>query len=180
MKRVRRSVVALAFSTQCAAALAQGAVYESKDKAGPVFSDKPSPGAVVVDVPPPNVVELPKVAPAAPPPPAAAPSYRSLAVVSLADGGTVHTNTGAFDFSARSVPLLRATDRIRVRLDGRLLPASFHSTSLRVAASDWPSATGEAYHTLQLVIVDPVGAVLIESKPLRFYVHRASVAGGNR
>jgi hypothetical protein len=160
------------------AATAQTPIYESKDKAGPVYSDKSSPGAVAAELPPPNVIQVPAIAPPAPPPPmAAAPAYRSLAIVSLANESTVHSNTGAFDFSARAVPALRASDRIRIRLDGRMLPASFRSTLLRVTESDWKGAVGTQRpdHSLQLAIVDAQGRVLIESLPVRFYVQRTTV-----
>ena len=164
-----------------ARAVAQTTVYESKDKAGPVFSDRPSSGAAVVAVPPPNVVAGPKPAPtpavAAQPPVAAA--YRSLVIASPADGATVHTNTGEFSLSARLNPALRPDDSLRIRLDGQLLPSSFRATGLRITAADWQAAANAASveHSVQLLVVDAQGAVLIESAPVRLYVHRASVAG---
>ncbi len=177
-----RWIVAAALAAHAVVALAQGAIYESKDKAGPVFSDKPSPGASVVDLPPPNVIQSPQIAPASPPPAVAAAPYRSLAIVSPASEGTVHTNTGAFDVSARAVPALRGGDRIRLSLDGKRLASSFRSVNLRIEESDWLQAAGaeRADHTLQIAIVDKQGAVLIESAPVRFYVHRATAGGGRR
>jgi len=47
---------------------------------------------------------------------------------------------------------------------------------LAAAASN--IADGE--HTLQAAIVDKAGAVLIESEPVRFYVHRATVGEVHR
>jgi hypothetical protein len=170
--------VAVALAAASVAAMAQTSIYESKDKAGPVYSDKPSPGAVAADLPAPNVIQVPAIAQPAPSPPmAAAPVYRSLSIVSLANESTVHSNTGAFDFSARTVPALRASDRIRIRLDGRMLPSSFRSTLLRVTESDWKAAVGTQRpdHSVQLAIVDAQGRVLIESLPVRFYVQRATV-----
>jgi hypothetical protein len=181
MRRVVRWWVAAALAAQVGGLLAKSTVYESKDKAGPVFTDKPAPGAAVVDVPPPNVVESPRIAPVQPPASARpAPAYRSLSIMSPADAGTLHTNTGAFDISARISPALRAGDRIRVRLDGNLLPLSSGSPRLRVSEADWQAAADPASveHSLQLAIVDKGGAVLIESAPVRFYVHRASAARG--
>ena len=159
--------------------LAQTTVYESKDKAGPVFSDKPSPGAAAVDLPPPNVVAGPKPAPAAPPPPVVAPPYRSLVIASPVNEGTVHSNTGEIDLSARLNPALRPNDRLRIKLDGQLLPSSFRSTRLRIAAAEWQADANasSAEHTVQLAVWNERGTVLIESAPVRFYVHRASVAG---
>lgn len=173
-----RALVALAIVLPWALAPAQTTVYESKDKAGPVFSDKPSPGAAVVDLPPPNVVQGPTIVPPPPRPAAAPPPYRTLAIASLADGATVHTNTGAFGFNARVEPALRANDRIRIRLDGNLLPATFRTTSLRIGELDWQTAAraDAVEHTLQLAIVDMQGKVLIESAPIQLFVHRATVA----
>lgn len=175
----RRIAVALLAALGSGVSLAQTTVYESKDKAGPVFSDKPSPGAAAVALPPPNVVAGPKPAPVAPPPPVVAPPYRSLAVASPANEATVHTNTGEIEVSARLNPALRPNDRLRIKLDGQLLPSSFRSTRLRIAAADWQAAANASSveHTLQLTVVDAQGAVLIESAPVRFYAHRASVAG---
>lgn len=172
----------VALGAHCALAVGQATVYESRDKAGTAYSDKPSPGSREVDLPPPNVVELPKATPPASLPAAAAPLYRSLSIVSLANEATVHTNSGAFEFSARSVPAMRASDRIRIRLDGRLLPAAFRSTNLRVSESDWRSAPGgeRPDHSLQLLIVDTQGRVLIESAPVRFYAKRSTVKGHAR
>ena len=176
---MRLTVVALLTALGSALALAQTTVYESKDKAGPVFTDKPSPGAAVVTLPPPNVVAGPKPAPVVPPPPVVAPPYRSLFIASPANEGTVHSNTGEIELSARLNPALRPNDRLRIRLDGQLLPASFRSTRLRITAADWQAAANasSAEHTVQLAVLDAQGAVLIESAPVRFYVHRASVAG---
>lgn len=177
-----RCFVAAALGAHCALAAGQATVYEARDQAGAVYSDKPSPGAKAVDLPPPNVVELPRATPPATLPPAAAPLYRSLSIVSLANEATVHTNSGAFEFSARSVPAMRASDRIRIRLDGRLLPAAFRSTNLRVSEADWRSAPGgeRPDHRLQLVIVDAQGRVLIESAAVRFYAQRSTVKGRAR
>ena len=159
------------------AAVAQTTVYESKDKVGPVYTDKPVPGAMPSDLPPANVIETAKpAAPMRPSAQASAPAYRSLAVASPTNEDTVHTNTGAFDFTASSVPSLRAMHRIRVKLDGRLLPTSFGSTSLNVSEADWQMAASaeSATHSLQLAIVDAQGAVLIESAPVNFYLRRAT------
>ena len=164
------------------AALAQ-TVYESKDAAGPVFSDRPSPGAVPVQLPPPNVVSPPPMQPAPAPatPAAAAPAYRRLAIVRPAAQDMVHSNTGAFDISARLSPRLRPEDRVRVLIDGNPVPTLFRSTSIRISEQDWrAAATGDSgEHTLQLAVVDADGRPWIESEALRFYL-RGVAAGGRR
>lgn len=163
----------LGFSAQCWAQT----VYESKDKAGPVFSDRPTQGAKPVDLPPPNVIQtppLPKQGAAA----AAAPGYTALTIAAPAAESTYRPNTGPLDVSAQSTPALRARagDRIRVKLDGTLLPGSYSSAKLRIGEQDWQAAAStDRQHTLQLQIVDRSGAVLIESAPVAFYVQRATV-----
>ena len=165
-----------------AAAWAQSTVYESRDKSGKVYSDKPTPGAEPVDLPPPNVVSMPQPAPVAPPAPASAPAYRSLVFVSLTQGGTIHSNTGAFDFSVRAAPALRSADRFRISLDGTLLPGSYRSPNLHVSEADWGRAarSDNVEHTLQVAIVDGEGKVLISSDTISFYAQRATVGGRRR
>jgi hypothetical protein len=183
MKAVIGFSAALLAAAWCATGAAQGTVYESKDKAGPVFSDQPSKGAKPVELAPPNVIETPRTPPARPAPAAAAPKYSSLAIASLANEDTVHTNTGEFDLRVRSVPALRAAagDRFRVTLDGKALAKGYSSTRIRITEADWQAAAGsDAKHTLQVAIVGPAGAKLIESAPVSFYAHRATVRKSHR
>jgi len=163
-------IVAAVLAGQCAAAVAQTTVYESKDKAGPVYSDRPASGATLVELPPPNIIGRPTLAPVAPPPQPSAPGYRSLAIVSPAEQATLHSNTGSLDVSVRADPRLRASDRVRVTLDGHLLSPSFRSTSLHIGESQWQGAAiGDSVeHTLQVAIAGGQGKVLIESAPVRF------------
>jgi hypothetical protein len=174
---------ALLAAAWCAPCAAQGTVYESKDKAGPVFSDQPSPGAKPVELAPPNVVGPQRTPPARPAPAAAAPKYSSLAIASLVNEDTVHSNTGEFDFRVRSVPALRAAagDRIRVTIDGNPVATTYSSGKVRVSAADWQAAAnGDALHKLQVAIVSPAGARLIESAPVSFYMRRATTGGERR
>lgn len=144
-------------------------VYESKDKEGPVFSDRPSPGAVPVDATPRNIVSPPVVQPA--------PTQRAAATQDM-----VHSNTGAFGISASLSPPLRPNDRIRVLIDGNLVPTVFRSTDLRISEQDWRSTAvgADGEHTLQLAVVDADGKPWIESEPQRFYLRGAAVGGRRR
>jgi hypothetical protein len=175
----------LAAAAGSSGAVAQATIYESRGKDGPVFSDQPSPGATPVTVGPTNVVQSPK-APAKPAPAAdAAPpaSYRSLAIAAPQDRGTVHTNTGAFDVSLRISPGLRSGsgDRVVLVLDGATLPKTYRSTSIRVTENDWRSADAAgSMHTLQALVVDSAGRVLVESSPVLFYAQRTVVGSGRR
>lgn len=183
MRQFRKGTIAMLLSVAAGVACAQ-TVYESRDKAGPVFSDKPSAGSTPVTPSPPNVVSMPvpqvpapAVAPAVAPPP-----YKSLVFVSIGEGGTIHTNTGAFEFTVRAVPALRSTDRYRIQLDGRELPGRYRGTNLRVSEADWRSAARDqdVQHALQVGIVDADGNVLIVSDAISFFAHRATVGGGRR
>jgi len=171
-----RLPVAIMLAIASALATAQSTVYESKDKAGPVFSDQPSPGATPVELGPPSVIQTTPV-PRQAAPAATAPYYTALAISSPENEGTIHSNTGAFDVSVHLQPALQSArgDRIIVRLDGRPLQRRFSSVRFGVTESDWQSAANadNAEHTLQVVVLDKTGAVLIESAPVKFYAHRA-------
>lgn len=176
-------IIAAVLAAQAAAALAQ-TVYESKDKAGPVFSDRPSAGAVPVELPPPNVVSPPvaKPTPDAPAASASAPAYRRLVIQRPAEQDMVHSNNGAFDISASLSPPLRPSDRVRVMIDGTLVPTVFRSTKLHISERDWQSAAvgSNSEHTLQLAVVDGDGKPWIESAPVRFYLRGVAVGGKRR
>lgn len=164
----------------CTLAAAQ-TMYESKDQSGAtVFSDKPSPGAKPVDLAPPNVIQSPPLPRQAPAPAAAVPAYRSIAVAVPADGGTVHSNTGAFAVTIKISPALRASagDRIRLSLDGNVLPTAYASRKINLTDADWATdtaANSEVQHTLQAAVVDSNGTIKLESAPVSFYVRRATV-----
>jgi hypothetical protein len=176
-----RWMMAAALAVQAMAPLAQ-TVYESQDKAGPVFSDKPSPGAKPLQLEAPNVVSPPAATPAPPQPVAGAPAYRRLVISRPANQDSVHSNNGAFGISAQLSPPLRPSDRVRVLIDGNLVPTVFRSTNLRITPSDWQaSALGDrGEHTLQLAVVDANGVPKIESPIVSFYVHHAAVGGTRR
>ncbi|HYK14847.1 MAG TPA: hypothetical protein VEW70_12750 [Burkholderiales bacterium] len=176
-----RPAIAIVLSTWSALSSSQTTIYESKDKAGPVFSDQPSftdqpSAAKPIVVPPPNLSQGVRPPPQ-PAPSAATPPYSMLTISTPADGDTIHTNTGAFDIRAQSTPALRAAkgDRIRVKLDGNLLAASYRSGRISLTAADWQAAAENVDHTLEAAIVDTAGNVLIESAPVKFFAHRATV-----
>ena len=94
----------------------------------------------------------------------------------------IHSNTGEFGISANLSPPLRPNDRVRVLLDGNLVPTVFRSTNLRLSLADWQSAAlgSNGEHTLQLAVVDADGKPWIESEPVRFYLRGAAVGGTRR
>ncbi len=176
-----RWILAATLAACTLAPLAQ-TVYESKDKSGPVFSDKPSPGAKPLQLDPPNVVSPPAATPSPPPPAASAAAYRRLVISSPANRDSLHSNDGAFGISARLSPPLRPNDRVRVLIDGNLVPTVFRSASPRITAADWQAtALGDrGEHTLQLAVVGADGVPAIESPVVSFYLHRAAVGGKRR
>jgi hypothetical protein len=177
---------------QALPATAQTTVYESMDAQGNVvFSDKPSPGARAIDLPPPNVIQTDPLPPptekAAPTPGAikksnddadTTPVYSSLAIASPGEQDSIYTNTGAFDVTLKIDPDLQTEqgDVIRLKLDGTLVPQQFSTPTISISSADWAaSATDDTAHTLQAAILDKKGKVLIESSPVTFYAHRATV-----
>ena len=164
-------------------------VYESKDNAGPVFSDKPSPGATQVQLEQPNVVNTQQSGQSQAQqqqqqqqPTAAAPPYRRLVILRPANQDALHSNDGAFGISAQLSPPLRPNDRIRVLIDGNLVPTVFRTANPRITANDWQAAAlgDRGEHTLQLAVVDANGVPAIQSPVVSFYLHRAAVGGTRR
>lgn len=159
---------------------AQGAVYESKGKDGPVFSDQPASGARPLDLPPLNVIEQAPLPPQDQMPDAAPAPYSQLTIVSPANGSTIHTNTGAFNIRLQVNPALRVRrgDTLRVKLDGNPLAQGYSALAIHITEADWTSAatSDNVQHSLQAAIIsNQDGSVLIESAPVRFFVHRATV-----
>lgn len=68
-------------------------------------------------------------------------------------------------------------DTILVKLDGKQLTQGYDRIEIHVSAKDWARAAnpGSIEHRLQVAIADRTGAMLVESTPIRFYAHRASV-----
>jgi hypothetical protein len=180
---MKRLPLAVLLTTWCALCAAQGTVYESRDKAGPVFSDQPAPGSKPVQLGPANVIDVGPAGPGAGP---AAPvaAYQSLTIAVPVDGATIHSNTGEFAVRVRAKPSLQSSqgDGIRIKLDGNLLSRTYSSSRFRITATDWQGAANpnNVQHTLQAAIVNSGGAVIIESAPVSFYVHRATVDNARR
>jgi len=125
------------------------------------------------------VIEVAPTRPQEAAPTAPASGYTSLVITSPGHNGTIHSNTGAFEVGAEVRPALRAAqgDVMRARLDGIPLAQSYASANFRVTEADWRAAANpdNVEHTLQVAVVDGSGTVLIESAPIRFYAHRATV-----
>jgi hypothetical protein len=175
MKRAVSFAAALLWAWSVAAA-AQDQIYESTGKGGvPEFSGQPAPGSKEVTLPPPNVIDTdPAPAPVAPR--EVLTGYSQLAIVSPAEQGTMHTNTGAFDVQVAVAPGLNAGDVFVVTLDGSALPGRYRSADIAITEEDFDSFAADAVqHRLEVAVVDASGNVVIRSGPVNFYVHRATV-----
>lgn len=161
-----------------ALAMTQQTIYESEGTAGPVFSDRPASGAKTIPLPPLNVIDAPPVPkPAAQESVAAPVSYSQLAIVSPGDEDTIHTNTGDFDVKLQVEPSLDPAggDVIVVKLDGKPLPQRFSTAAFHIGESDWSRPFTESVeHSLQVAITNGDGGVLIESVPVKFFMHHAT------
>jgi len=173
-----RIILSVLLALWPALTMAQQTIYESKGAAGPVFSDIPGSGTKTVPLPPVNVIDAPPLPKAAARESVAAPvSYSQLAIVSPGDEDTIHTNTGDFDVKLQVEPSLNPDggDVIVVKLDGKPLPQTFSTVAFHIGASDWSRPFTESVeHSLQVAITNRDGGVLIESAPVRFFMHHAT------
>lgn len=69
-----------------------------------------------------------------------------------------------------------------VSLDGNLLKTRFRGTNLRIGSADWTAAvdSGVSQHTIEQVVVDTGGTVLIALSPVTFYVRHATIVRERR
>jgi hypothetical protein len=176
--------LAILMMTVSVSSMAQPTVYESKEQDGAtVFSDQPSPDARTINLPPSSVIQsdLPPLQTQSISDADTTSTYNSITIAFPKDQGGVHTNTGAFDASVQIEPELRTNmgDRIHVKLDGTLLPESYSSNNIGITETDWQNAANanpdNGSHTLQARIINKEGKSLIESAPVTFWAHRATV-----
>jgi len=154
-------------------------VYESKGEGGRVYSDRPLPGGKAVELPPLIVVKPPPKA-AAPLPeggaeavtPAAAPRYRSLAVVFPEAGGTVAANYATFEVRLAADPALQVErgHAFTLTLDGRPVPGRFTGNDIQVPPAFFGDVVpaGVQRHVLEAAIVDSGGVVLQRAEAIDF------------
>lgn len=102
--------------------------------------------------------------------------YTRLAIATPLDEATIHDNRGTVPVHLVVAPPLDAADgdRIRVRLDGRVLPIAWARPDFALEDVD------RGAHTLQALVTDARGIILAESAPIDFYVWQASRLFPNR
>ena len=176
--RPASGVIAILAAALSCVAVAQAQVYESKEKSGVTeYSDVPSSGSKEVTLPKPNISDapLPSVQMQKPAP---ADAYSQLSIVSPAQEGTIHSNTGQLSVSVSVEPALNSGrgDRLVVKLDGTTLPQRYASTNIEITPQEFAGAAShDTAHQLEVAVVDASGKALISAAPVKFYMHRATV-----
>ncbi len=174
-----------------ATALAQG-VYVTPGKSGPVFSDKPLAGSREVTLKPLNVVPPVETPPAkavtkeaktgrlaeeAP-----APSYRSLAIVSPENNGSVVGNSSHFEMRLFADPplLLGEGHVFVVRINGRTVERRFTTPEFIIPPEFWEYGYVPADQSMQIEasIVDGSGQILMRAAPVVVYTRQIYVRPG--
>ena len=178
--------VVLAFAG--ATAVAQG-VYMTPGKSGPVFSDKPQAGAREVTLKPLNVVPPVEAPPALPvtkeaktgrlPEEAPAPSYRSLAIVSPENNGSVAGNSSLFEVRLFADPPLSVGEGhvFLVRINGRTVERRFSAPEFVIPPEFWEYGYVPADQSMQIEasIADGAGQILMRAAPVVVYTRQIYV-----
>ena len=165
-----------------ATALAQG-VYVTPGKSGPVFSDKPQAGSREVTLKPLNVVPpvepipAPAVAPDAkagrPVQDAPTPPYRSLAIVSPENNGSVVGNSSLFEVRLFADPPLSVGEGhiFLVRINGRTVERRFTAPEFVIPPEFWEYGYVPADQSMQIEasIADGAGQILMRAAPVVVY-----------
>lgn len=102
--------------------------------------------------------------------------YTRLAIVVPTDEATIHDDRGMVPVHVVASPPLRAAagDRIRVRLDGWVLPVAWSRPAFALEDVD------RGAHTLQALITDPRGIILAKSAQVDFYLWQGSRLSSGR
>jgi len=93
-------------------------------------------------------------------------AYRELTVISPEDGGSVRSSPGTVPVFVTVAPVLRKGDYLKVILDGSVLGKKYYHTVLQLETVD----RGE--HRLGIAVYDKNGKKLLESKTVKFQLHR--------
>ena len=179
---VSKLMVVVVLALAGATAIAQG-VYMTPGKSGPVFSDKPQAGSREVTLKPLNVVPPVETSPApavakdakagrqaeeAPPP-----SYRSLAIVSPENNGSVAGNSSLFEVRLFADPPLSVGEGhvFLVRINGRTVERRFTAPEFVIPPEFWEYGYVPADQSMQIEasIADGAGQILMRAAPVVVY-----------
>ena len=184
-------IVSFVLMAKSAVVLAQG-VYVTPGASGPVFSDKPRAGSKEVTLKPLNVIPPVETAPAVKAAPEAkgaragqeplAPVYRSLAIVSPENNGSVAGDSSVLEVRLVADPPLLLGDGhvFVVRINGRFVERRFTSTEFIIPPEFWVDGYLPANQSMQIdaSIVDGAGQVMMRAAPTVFYTRQLSVRPG--
>ena len=167
----------ISMSLLCAVANGQSA-YTWVDENGQThYSDQPGPGATVVDLPSAQGFSLPL--PATPAPSEApeegepAEAYTAFNILQPGQQETLWNVGGNVDVALQLTPSLRSGHRLGYYLDGAL-------TNLGTGAPQFQlTDVVRGQHTLQGVVLDTHGEVVLRSLPVTFMVQQTSIQNPN-
>ena len=181
-----KSILAMACMALMFSALVQAqGVYVTPGANGPVFSDKPQSGAKSVTLPPLNVVAPPSNTATEPAVSAAGqnqlakqqpiiPEYRSFAVISPQDGGSVAANNAVFEVRLAIDPPLQLGEghAFLVNINGRPVGLRYTAMEFMIPPEFWGDTLPPANQAMQLdaYVVDLNGQVLKRAAPVRFFM----------
>ena len=174
-----------------ATAVAQG-VYVTPGASGPVFSDKPQAGSKEVTLKPLNVIPPVETVPAAKAAPetkgvrigqeAPAPVYRSLAIVSPENNGSVAGDSSVLEVRLAVDPPLSLGEghSFVVRINGRFVERRFTSTEFIIPTEFWADGYVPSNQSMQIdaSIVDGAGQVVMRAAPIVFFTRQLVVRPG--
>ena len=93
--------------------------------------------------------------------------YRSLRIVHPGMDEQLGGNAGRVPLAIELVPALRPGHRIRLSLDGALVPDSFDGLLIEL------TGVGEGWHWVRVAVFDDEATRVIDSAPVRFFLHDA-------
>ncbi len=155
-------------------------IYKSTDSEGvPLFSDRKHKGAEKIEinslpttefrvpVPSSSAESLPSKGRSE----AAKVSYRSIVIENPVDDAVVWATGGPLAVLVSTEPAFEAASdySIGLRLDGKLLEKRFQKGNISLDGVD------RGTHTLQAVVLDPAGKVVVESSVITFHLKRHSI-----
>ncbi len=173
LQRMKRAALLVLLFAGSAAA---GTVYKYVGPDGvTIYSDRQVPGAIAVDLPE-SSTYAPREMPATSPASGEAVEeplggvYETLAIVEPANEGTVRSNEGRVDVSVTLQPAIQDGHTLSFLLDGNEIAKGLRSTRFRLTDVE----RGE--HRLEASVYDAEGGLLARSRPIRFFLQKASVA----
>ena len=160
----------------CATASAQ--VFKRVGPDGKVyFSDQPGPDARQIEVEPAQTISLPPVTgreEAVTEQDQADPEYTTFAIVSPTSEEELRANDGNITVQLSLQPELKSGHAITLKIDGEDGEAIKSGSGMSVALRN----LSRGHHTVEALVVDDAGKVLIQTGAVGFNVLRAAVGGG--